>query len=55
MRTSRQSKEEMCRVKDTIRDITYFTYCGEVNTRSVLKLAQARVDELGIGKVVIAM
>ncbi|MBN1452903.1 MAG: hypothetical protein JW963_17930 [Anaerolineales bacterium] len=41
-------------MKDVIRNITYFPYCGEVNTQYVLQLARERADELGIGKVVIA-
>lgn len=36
------------------KDITYFRYCGEVNTEAVLRLAVKRTQELGLNAVVIA-
>jgi len=40
--------------EDVTREITYFRYCGEINTEKVLLLAKKRCEELGIKKVVIA-
>jgi hypothetical protein len=34
--------------------ITYFRYCGEVNTEKVLHAAKLRCEETGLTKVVIA-
>jgi len=39
---------------DITREVTYFEYCGEINTEKVLLLAKKRSKELGIEKVVIA-
>jgi hypothetical protein len=36
------------------RDITYFNYCGEVNTADLLQLARQRSEIINIQKVVIA-
>ncbi len=36
------------------REVVYFDYCGEINTRDVLLIAKKSSEELGIGKVVIA-
>ncbi len=36
------------------REVAYFEYCGEINTRGVLLIAKKSSEELGIGKVVIA-
>jgi hypothetical protein len=41
-------------MEDITKDITYFRYCGEVNTEKVLRLAKKRCEELGIHQVVIA-
>jgi hypothetical protein len=40
--------------QDIIREITYFRYCGEVNTEKVLAAARRRCLELGIGQMVVA-
>jgi len=37
-----------------VRKITYFKYCGEINTENVLYLARERCEKLGIKKLVIA-
>ncbi|MGB9777892.1 MAG: hypothetical protein ACPLW8_00665 [Candidatus Bathyarchaeales archaeon] len=39
---------------DVEKRITYFRYCGEVNTEKVLQKAKLRCEETGINKVVIA-
>jgi len=39
---------------DVERKITYFRYCGEVNTEKVLHAAKLRCEEKGLNKVVIA-
>jgi hypothetical protein len=39
---------------DVERRITYFRYCGEVNTEKVLQAAKLRCEETGLTKVVIA-
>lgn len=39
---------------DVERKITYFRYCGEVNTEKVLHAAKLRCKEKGLNKVVIA-
>jgi hypothetical protein len=39
---------------DIERKITYFRYCGEVNTEKVLHAAKLRCEEEGVNKVVIA-
>jgi len=39
---------------DIERKITYFRYCGEVNTEKVLHAAKLRCEEKGLNKVVIA-
>ena len=39
---------------DVTKDITYFRFCGEVNTRRVLQLARRRCDQLALNTVVIA-
>ncbi|WP_063727539.1 pyruvate kinase alpha/beta domain-containing protein [Kosmotoga sp. DU53] len=39
---------------DITREITYFEYCGEINTEKVLSLARERCGKLGIKKVVVA-
>jgi hypothetical protein len=39
---------------DVERRITYFRYCGEVNTEKVLHAAKLRCEEKGLNKVVIA-
>lgn len=39
---------------DITREITYFRYCGEVNTEKVLHAARKRCEELKINKIVIA-
>ncbi len=39
---------------DVKREITYFEYCGEINTEKVLHLARKRCEELDIEKIVIA-
>ena len=36
------------------RDISYFTYCGEINTKTVLEMARRRAQECDIKKVVLA-
>ena len=36
------------------RKVTYFKYCGEINTEKVLQAVKSRCKETGIGKVVIA-
>ena len=41
-------------MEDATKEITYFRYCGEVNTDELLRLAKARCAELGIRKAVIA-
>lgn len=40
--------------QDVTREITYFRYCGEVNTEKLLAAAGRRCLELGVGQVVIA-
>lgn len=39
---------------DVEKRITYFRYCGEVNTEKVLQKAKLRCEEKGLGKVVVA-
>lgn len=39
---------------DIEKRITYFRYCGEVNTEKVLHAAKSRCEETGLSKVVIA-
>jgi hypothetical protein len=39
---------------DVEKRITYFRYCGEVNTEKVLQAAKIRCEETGLSKVVIA-
>ena len=39
---------------EVIRNIVYFEYCGEINTKRTLELAKERCLELGVLKVVIA-
>jgi len=39
---------------DITKEITYFKYCGEINTEKVLYAAKKRSKELGINKVIIA-
>jgi len=39
---------------DIKKEITYFEFCGEVNTEKVLELAKKRCEESGIKKVIIA-
>ncbi|MDI6690406.1 MAG: pyruvate kinase alpha/beta domain-containing protein [Candidatus Bathyarchaeota archaeon] len=39
---------------DVEKRITYFRYCGEVNTEKVLQKAKLRCEETGVSKVVIA-
>jgi hypothetical protein len=41
-------------MNDATREITYFRYCGEVNTEKVLRGAKKRCEELGIDEIVIA-
>jgi len=41
-------------MNDATREITYFRYCGEVNTEKVLHGAKKRCEELGIDEIVIA-
>ena len=41
-------------MEDITKEITYFRYCGEVNTENVLRAARKRCEQLGIDKVVIA-
>ncbi|MCX8174127.1 MAG: hypothetical protein N3F63_05955 [Thermoplasmata archaeon] len=40
--------------EDVSPPVTYFRYCGEINTENLLRLAKKRCEELGIGKVIIA-
>ena len=39
---------------DTKKEITYFEFCGEVNTERILELSKKRCEESGIKKVIIA-
>lgn len=41
-------------MEDITRDIVYFRYCGEINTKKLLRLARKRCEELGVHKVVVA-
>jgi len=38
----------------TKAEVTYFTFCGEVNTEETLRAAKRKCEELGIDKVIIA-
>lgn len=40
--------------KKEVKDITYYQYCGEVNTTDVLKKAKQRSEALGINTIIIA-
>jgi len=39
---------------DITEEITYFEYCGEINTGKTLSLAKKRCKDIGIKKLVIA-
>jgi len=41
-------------IGNTTKEITYFKYCGKINTEKVLYAAKKKSEELGVNKVIIA-